>query len=64
MPPELVKQMAMSVLRKGLVALGVYLGATEIDASAWNELVSAALVIAGTGWSLYVKYRESKAAQS
>lgn len=62
MQSELMAQMVMSLVRKGLVALGVYLGTKSgiSDEALWNDAVSAVLVLGGAGWSLWIKYQEAR----
>ena len=59
---ELLKSMLMSVVRKGLVALGTYIVATGAFTSEQWESTAAGLAVAITAaaWSLYLKYQADK----
>lgn len=59
---SLIKEMAMSVMRKALVAIGAYMVSTgAFTAEQWEATAAGlALAIVGAGWSLYNKWKASR----
>lgn len=59
---SLVKSMIMSLVRKGLVALGTLMVSNGlVEQAEWEaQMGGLALIIGGAAWSLWLKYKAAK----